>query len=52
MTKEYPFIEKVARAMSETDGQDPNENWQYYEEMAISAIRTIKEHFDEQKIRR
>jgi|WetSurMetagenome_2_1015567.scaffolds.fasta_scaffold519272_3 hypothetical protein len=42
---EYPFIRAVAESIAVADNQDI-EDWPHYEELAIAAIKTIKEWFD------
>ena len=49
LNSKYPFIETVSRALCEADGLDPDEEWQAYEELAMTAIKTIKEWFEKQK---
>lgn len=37
----YPFIETVARAIAVADEQE-EEDWESFEDLAIAAIRAIK----------
>ena len=50
MTKEYPFIEYVAKAIAVADGQT-EEEWEAYDDLAIAAAKAIKEYMDAQKVR-
>lgn len=45
---EYPFIRAVAEAIAVADNQDA-EDWIAYEELALAAIRTIKDWIEAKK---
>lgn len=45
---EYPFIRAVAEAIAVADNQDA-EDWESFEELAVAAIKVIKDWVEAKK---